>query len=151
MKGIAMNDGVVFYVDDSDYGMANKYRWTNMNGRPEARINGKPILFYRWLLGVPRGIEVDHIDGNTLNNSRMNLRTCTRKQNSYNREFQKEGKHSQYKGVTWHIRNKVWQASIRADGTLKHIGTYKTEHEAAVAYNKAATKHFGEFAWLNAV
>lgn len=149
MKKITMNDGVDFTVDDEDYETVNQYNWTNIHNRPEARINKKTVWVYRWLLNAPSGVEVDHIDGNALNNTRTNLRLCTRKQNSYNRAFTSGKTHSKYKGVTWHITNRRWQASIRVDGKLKHLGVFKVEEDAAIAYDNAASTYFADFAYLN--
>lgn len=90
--------------------------------------------------------EVDHIDGNTLNDDPSNLRLCTHKQNSANKKVSGKGT-SQYKGVSWHKPTQKWQ--VRVAGRC--VGYFSNEVEAALVYNKEATKVFGEFARLNPV
>lgn len=96
---------------------------------------------------------VDHINRNTLDNSVGNLRWCDHSLNNMNvgKKVRKNKSHSVYKGVTKRKnRAKEWQASIRlSNGKNKHIGTFNTEYEAALAYNKIAKKEYGDFAYLN--
>lgn len=93
---------------------------------------------------------VDHIDQNPLNNCRSNLRLATRAQNGQNRKVNQNNK-SGYKGVCLHKRNNTWRASITINGKSKTLGYFKTPELAAEAYNRAALKHFGEFASLNII
>lgn len=92
----------------------------------------------------------DHINGDTLDNRRTNLRLSTKRENCRNMgKTRREGTTSEYKGVYWHkLRNK-WVASIRVDGKLLFLGYYKDEKQAAKEYDKAALKYFQEFAKLN--
>lgn len=92
---------------------------------------------------------VDHIDGNRLNNCIDNLRWATSSENSMNISKKDIYTSSIYKGVC--KNKKSWQASIKLDGKKIHIGIYKTEAEAAKAYNEKALELFGEFANLNDV
>ena len=92
--------------------------------------------------------EVDHKDGNTLNNKRNNLRSCTRAENQQNRIKRKKGT-SKYKGVDYFKQEKKYRARIRINTKLKHLGYFENEIEAAFAYDEAAKKNFNEFARLN--
>jgi len=106
---------------------------------------------HREIMDAPAGMEVDHINGNGLDNRKCNLRLATSSQNKRNQRKQRRKTSSKYKGVYWHKRDKVWVVRIQAEGKEKYIGSYKTEQEAALAYNEAALKYHGEYAKLNEV
>lgn len=125
---------------------------------------GKPkclVQLHRVVSLAKRGEHVDHVNGLTLDNRRINLRICSRGENSRNRTARHDCK-SGLKGVYYRppnsqrrTKNGVWVASIGAtvDGKFRriHLGHFKTAEEAALAYNEAATKYHGEFANLNSV
>ena len=92
--------------------------------------------------------DVDHIDGNGLNNQHSNLRIATRSQNLANRGSQ-ENNTSGYKGVCWNKKLQKWIAKICIKGETIHIGCFIDKFEAARAYNIAAGRLFGEYAKLN--
>lgn len=121
---------------------------------PSGRRNLKSHLV-AWLLfhGVWPDHEVDHRDGDKGNNKISNLRRATPGQNRANiRKYKTYGGKpcsSQFKGVSRLKRENVWQASIRVDGELLILGKFENEIEAALAYNKAAVKHYGSYAVLN--
>jgi len=87
---------------------------------------------------------VDHIDGNPTNNSFNNLRWCTAQENTRNR-LQNHNNTSGHKGVTYHKRDKSWQAQAKIDGKNKHLGYFKTAKEASHAYEEFSKSTFGEF------
>jgi len=95
-------------------------------------------------------IKVDHKDRNGLNNQRNNLRLATHKQNMANRSRHK-GSVSKYLGVHWRKDRSRWLACITKDGVPCVLGSFKSEIDAAIAYNKAATRLHGEFANINKV
>lgn len=92
--------------------------------------------------------QVDHINGDGLDNRKSNLRICNGSQNRCNKGKPKNNT-SGYKGVTWHTPNKKWVAQIAVNGKHSYIGSFKTKEEAAKAYNKKAKELHGEFARLN--
>ena len=92
--------------------------------------------------------EIDHIDGNRQNNRLTNLRAATRQENSRNR-IPSPNKTSQFLGVSFRIRKSPWRAVINIDGKHKELGYYKSEVDAALAYDKAASEHYGQFARVN--
>lgn len=124
-------------------------RWCVGDGYAVNQALGR---MHRFLLNAPANKQVDHINGDKLDNRRDNLRLCSATQNAHNR-----GKYvgkSVFKGVTWQKRTYdesrgYWKAQIIVDGKVIYLGSYPTDRDAAAAYNDAATKHFGEFARLN--
>ena len=149
--------GMYALVDDQDAWVL-KFRWKGMKGKSGiiyARVSsGKDGLnnkyLHRLILGLKKGDpDVDHIDGDGLNNQKYNLRLATNSQNNMNQKKPKGSYTSIYKGVRWHKGGKKWQASIRKDGKLMHIGCYISEVEAGKAYDKKARGMFGEYARLN--
>ena len=155
MAVIELTQGKVSVIDDSDYILLKKYSWSyHKDGYAHSKIvwNGKPrmILMHRLIMGIvdnPK-LMTDHIDMDGLNNKRSNLRVCNHTQNGYNRKSYK-GSKSKYKGVTKRCVGNKWRARIRKDTKLINIGTFNTEEEAAIAYNKKAIELHGEFARIN--
>lgn len=103
---------------------------------------------------LPGYVEVDHVDGEGLNNRRFNLRGATRRQNSYNARLRSGGS-SRFKGVSLDAMASErgaapWRAYIRVDGRQIVLGRFQTEAAAARAYDTAALEVFGEFAATNA-
>lgn len=97
--------------------------------------------------------QLDHIDGNPHNNAIANLREANSYQNARNKRLRKDNK-SGFKGVNWHSRDKVWTAQIRATGDdcvskTYYLGQFSNRLDAAKAYNEAAIRLHGEFAYLN--
>ena len=108
------------------------------------------MKMHREVIHPPGYLFVDHINHNGLDNRKANLRPATRSQNSFNRLIIiRKDLSSKYKGVTWGKYKKMWQARIGIYGKRKHIGFFKDEVQAAMAYDKAAKKYHGEFASLN--
>ncbi len=95
-------------------------------------------------------IFVDHENHNTLDNCRKNLRTATNSQNQMNRRSQKNSV-SRHKGVHFYKRYQRWQSQISYNNKRIQLGYFKYEQDAALAYNEAARKYHGEFAYFNSV
>ena len=154
MSEIELTKGYKTIVDSFNFDELNKYSWSavvNSKNRnkirviPRARIGGKIVMMHRFIMGVcDLNIEVDHIDGNTLNNTLKNLRLATPSQNAANKE-KTTYIYSKYKGVTWGARQNKWRAMCKH----KHIGYFKDEIDAAKAYDKIAKDVYGEYAKLN--
>ena len=162
-REIALSQGRFAIVDEADY---QKYRLDAWHFLPDKyaigyacgtfRCNGivKTGMMHRLIMGLPakrNGLDVDHINGNGLDNRRCNLRICARGQNRAHCHKPVSGKTSQYKGVCWHKRSKRWYAQIGTgvSGHPVNIGTFQSEEDAARAYNAAAAERYGEFARLN--
>jgi hypothetical protein len=145
-------------IDKDDYEKVIKFKWHLFKSGENkfyvhacTYINRKVggISLHRLICGFPENKSVDHIDGNTLNNCKSNLRICDHKENIRNSKKNISGKTSKYKGVRKH-RNS-YTAQIMYNYKSIYIGSFKTEELAGVAYNKKAVELFGEFARLNEV
>lgn len=152
MKTIPLTKGDFAIVDDDDYEYLIQFEWFLTPGGYAARKttkNGRPsiVLMHREIAKTPKGMQTDHINGNRLDNRKCNLRICTNAENSRNRGPMPGT--SKYKGVRWLKNDKKWQANIKLNQKQITLGCFNSEIEAAKAYNEAAIKYFGEFAWLN--
>jgi hypothetical protein len=106
---------------------------------------------HRLIMGEPRdGLVVDHIDGDTTNNSKSNLRVTTPANNSANQKIPKNNK-SGYKGVSFDKENKKWRAKLGYQGKQQDLGRHLDPIQAAEAYNKKALELWGEYALLNII
>ncbi len=142
-------------VDDEDYEWLSQHQWRHLGrGYASTKINGVTTLMHRLILGVQgRHNQVDHINGDKLDNRRNNLRRCTNAENHRNMAKMKRREcQSRFKGVgrvsTPGIR---WYAHIRSNYKTIHLGCFASEEEAARVYNEAAIRLFGKFAKLNEI
>ena len=149
---------VPMLVDDEDYEMLCKRKWSfDTVGRPRTGVTHKGFLpnrvqvhvrVHKAILWSPPGYEIDHIDGDPLNNQKANLRVCTHKENSRNQKKHSNA-FSKIKGACWHKQHQKWQARIHPDGKSISLGLFETAEEAGKVYDEAAKKLFGEYARLN--
>jgi len=160
-REIPLTKGYVAVVDAADYEDLSRLKWyadvkylpngsvrtvyaARRAGRRTERMHGR--LF-------PGVEQVDHRDGDGLNNTRANLRAANHALNGRNQRLRSDNT-SGYKGVSWDKENCAWVAQIgvgaRLDGCrVQFLGRFPTAKEAARAYDRAATERFGEFAALN--
>jgi hypothetical protein len=160
MGEIRLTNGDVALVDDDCVTLLEGYKWNcavkklkhGESKYASAYVkNGDEwdhLLMHRIIVGATKGVIVDHVDGNGINNHRYNLRIATHTQNMRNRQVT-PGFTSVYKGVWWNKRDRVWQACIKCDGRTIHLGSFRTQEQAAVSYNEAARKYHGDFSLLN--
>ncbi len=105
---------------------------------------------HRQIMGAKKGDVVDHINHDTLDNRRDNLRICTTAQNAYNQK--PTGVTSKHKGVCRGTNpNKPWQVRIRANGKRLFLGAFASEEEAAEAYREASLRLHGEYSYFSSV
>lgn len=165
MKKIQLTQGCFTIVDDDDFERLNNLKWsvwTHKNNYNKYAIrnikndkgNSSQLKIEHYILSKPvKGFVVDHKNGNSLDNRKENLRIVTLYQNRLNAIKRTNKKSSIYKGVYLikdnKKRNKKWVSNISINKKRKSLGVYYTEKEAALAYNIAAKKYFGEFASLN--
>lgn len=154
-------DGLFANVDEEDYEWLSMLRFQGcIKGRTVyAKLTSKydgarkkrsmHRMIMEWYYGNLHGLEVDHKDGNGLNNCKDNLRICSRSENMRNmRRFTNKAS-SIYKGVF--DDNGRYRVIIRKGGIAYNFGHYTTERDAAIMYNIKAKELFGEFANLNEV
>lgn len=160
MKTIPLTQGKVALVDDEDYEALAAHKWCahkNRSGRFYA-TRSKPrgtgvrgvIRMHAVVARTPAGMDTDHVDGDSLNNRRENLRVCTRAENMANRGKNKNNT-SGFKGVFRFAQNRKspWVAQIQKGGQSTYLGYFPTAEAAARAYDEAARSLHGEFAVLN--
>ena len=157
MKIIKLLHNKETVVDDDVYEWASKiplhvndwgyviYNWRKPNNKRTKKA------LHRVIINAPPGIQVDHIDGNTLNNLRSNLRLCDSTGNNRNSRHQKSRKgvptSSKYKGVSFD--GKKWVARIQINGKNTYLGRFINEIDAAKKYDEYAIKYYEEFAKPN--
>jgi hypothetical protein len=149
-----------YIIDDEDCDKIKDYTWQvrknhNYNvfyiGSKIKQKNNiyKNIELSRLITGAKCTELVDHKNGDTLDNTKSNLRVCSRAENNRNSNKRKDGNTSNYKGVCWKARNNKFVSQINFNNKKIHLGYFETEDQAAIAYNMAAIKYFGEFARPN--
>lgn len=149
---IKLTQGKVAIVDDEDFEVLAQYKWSvdkTRNGFYAVRVKSKKkIYMHRQIVDAQKGVLVDHVNHNGLDNQRSNLRLCTYIQNSQNMKTLRGGS-SKFKGVSWASREEKWLATYQLSGKKKYIGYFEKEEDAAMAYDIAVTEDFGEFALTN--
>jgi hypothetical protein len=152
-------------VDAEDFEVLRHFKWKTYRcptGKTTYAVTTLPVVLgsktvrmHRviliWLAkarGIPARLEVDHVNGNGLDNRRSNLRFCTSSQNKFNRGKKGGFKHSSYKGVGFHRSMNKWTCCIQINNKKK-VSYFNEEIAAAKAYDELAKKHHGEFARLN--
>jgi len=159
MKKIKLTKGQYAIVDNEDFEWLNQWIWhvdwskyTKSYYAKRGVFNGKnmtSIRMHREILNAPKSTQTDHINHNTLDNRKINLRIVTARQNAFNRSGAQINNKSGFKGVF--RRGKKWGAQIGLHGKYRWLGVFTTPEEAALVYNEAAKKLFGEYACLNKV
>lgn len=143
--------GYVALIDLEDLGRVRQYSWhadiTPWGPYARAYTPARKVSLHRFIMGTPKGVQIDHRNGDGLDCRKENLRPATQTQNNGNRKKGKRGT-SSYKGVRLRSYGR-WQAKIKCNGVQRSLGHFSDEESAARAYDAAAVEVFGEFARLN--
>jgi hypothetical protein len=141
-------------VDAADERILSEYKWwPQWNEGPQtyyatahARLPGSraKVSLHRLLLNARPGQQIDHRNGNGLDNRRSNLRPATPPQNAFNTRSRR-GSSSIFRGVNWHTARSKWQVGIRINNRRRHLGYFANEAEAGLEYDVAARLSHGEF------
>lgn len=147
VKEIPLTQGYFTIIDNEDYERVMQHKWCvkiSLNTQYAVwhhRINGRKVTvrLHRFILGdIPKMKEIDHINGDGLDNRKNNLRVVTHQQNAFNM-----GKN--VKGVYWDRTRNKWRAYIGINGKDILLGRFYNLQDAIEAREKAACKYFGEF------
>jgi len=147
MKSIKLNHGFETIVDDNDYEELSQSVW-HIDNKGYARTNNTRM--HRNIMKIEdSNIQVDHRNGDKLDNRRQNIRLCTSQQNAFNRR--KTNNKFGFKGVSECKKKKAkkWIARIGFNGERVFLGRYFSIEDAARAYDRKAKELFGEFSALN--
>lgn len=149
-REVPLSKGFVALIDDEDFDLVTQYRWHYKRGYATATPThrGPTIFMHRLISGARADVEVDHRNLNGLDNQRSNLRHATAAQQSMNRSKFRNCV-SLFKGVVWEKSRQKWRAKITFNRKCLHLGRFDNEEDAARAYDMAAIRLFGEFAFTN--
>lgn len=146
-----LNKNYFTIVDDEDFEKLSKQNWKcNPHSKRAYRVvynhpqKPKYIYMHREITNCPEGREVDHINGNGLDNRKINLRIVTREQNMWNQKINKRNK-SGYTGVYWNKLNKNWRTRFQIGDKIIEVGSFKDKYEAVLAYERKIAEYRGEF------
>jgi len=156
MKKIKLTQGQFALVDDEDFDKLNKSKWSiNRHGKNYYRPkNSRNMLMSRIIMNPPKGMVVDHINHDTLDNRKCNLRICSQTENMMNKKLYKNNEIG-FKGVSKTIskykgKERIsYVAQLKSDNDKRYLGIFKNPIDAAKKYDEAVIKHFGEFGLTN--
>jgi hypothetical protein len=153
---LPLSQGLCALVDDVDYAELSRFKWSAAK-RGDAfyavrgiggRANRRLVYLHRVILNAQHGQDVDHVNGDGLDNRRGNIRIATTAENMHRRDASKQNA-SGYRGVGFEQRRGKWSAQIKLDRRCYFLGYFNDPLDAARAYDKAAAEMHGEFARLN--
>ena len=156
MKEILLTNGGKAIVDEEDYLALNKFKWhgnEGITGRVYAKrktklSDNRPekiIYMHRQILCFPDRYVIDHINGDSLDNRRSNLRLCTHSENIRNSKNSRQIHSGGYRGVSYYKRLNKWRVKVKQ----LTVGYFESKELAALAYNEKAREIYGEYAVLN--
>ena len=143
---IQLQNGMESIIDLSDYDIANGKNWyaSRTGGYVRTKVNYKILYLHKLIMAAPIGLVVDHIDGDTFNNRRANLRTASHAENMRNKRMGKRNS-SGFKGVYFDPRDQNWRAEITHDMQRHRLGRFDSPEAAYSAYCEANKRLHGDF------
>lgn len=151
MKRIPLTKNKFAIVDDEDYENLNRFKWylsntgyamhsIHLGKDSDGKYKHKNISMHRLINKTPKGMDTDHINHNTLDNRKCNLRTVSRKQNHWNMKTREDSK-SGFRGVSWLRSRKRWRVRIMVNYKEIYVGRFKELSDAIIARKKAEEKY----------
>ena len=144
--GYTSNTNKELYIDTDDYNKIKNHTWyENDSGYALTRIDYKLVRMHRLILNLEEGnqeIGVDHINHNTLDNRKINLRIVNRQKNSMNKNS---------KGITYQQDREKWVAQIKKDNKTYYLGRFDNKEDAINARKQAEEELFGEYSYDNSL
>jgi hypothetical protein len=157
MKEIKLTQGKIALVDDDDFEWLNQWKWHYSKTKTSSCVRrsvwkNPDERMHRLIMGLKSSDkrEVDHINGNPLDNRRENLRICNKAQNQWNAKIRKDNK-TGFRGVRYRPEIDKYISQIKLNKQCYYLGCYSNKIDAAIAYNNFAIKHRGSFAKINIV
>jgi hypothetical protein len=158
-RRIFLGEGIYTIVDEDVFYRLSHYKWhlkgckaNKFYAIADVKIGPgrtRVVSLHREIMNNPKGFIVDHLNNNSLDNRKDNLRPATRSQNRQNAPKRKKNASSQFLGVSFHKEEKKYRARISIKGKRIHLGKFDNEIDAAKAYDAAARKYYGEHARVN--
>jgi hypothetical protein len=158
-RKIPLSQGKFAIVDPEDYPCLAKHKWHLAKSptgsyavrwqRLKSKNARRRIWMHREIIHIPDNLVCDHINRNSLDNRKANLRPATVSQNLCNRPKTKSRTRSKHKGLEWDRTQRKWKARIQLNNRKIYLGSFTSEIQAAIAYDHAAKKYHREFASLN--
>jgi hypothetical protein len=159
-RKIPLTQGKYAIVDPEDYERLARYRWHALRiersfyavrqyKAKQGRGKYESVRMHQEIMGAAEGKVIDHINHNSLDNRKANLRFATTQQNSWNKRKNRSNYSSRYKGVAWSKSRKKWRTRITLNGRVIFVGHFDDEKTAAMAYDARAKELFGDYAALN--
>jgi hypothetical protein len=145
---VPLTKGLVAIIDRADGDSVAAHQWAaHWNGQ-QWYAKRNPDYLHRFLMGYPKGVGVDHIDGDGLNCRRSNMRPATKSQNGCNRKVPANNT-SGFKGVRWDKDRRKWRAEIALNGHHYYLGRFDSAEDAVLAYDAKARELHGNFSKTN--
>lgn len=152
---IKLFSGEMVKIDEEDYEIIKNYKWRLNKTKKykyavayKLKSKNKTVVMHRLIMKATKRQMIDHINGDGLDNRKLNLRFCNKSLNAANSCLHRDNK-SGYKGVHWSNRDKKWYSQITLNYKQRLIGLYDNKDDAACAYDKVAQELFGKFARIN--
>jgi HNH endonuclease len=151
MIKIRLPHGHTALIDDDDEWVL-EYTWcaSRMSTNrvlyyAQAWVDSAHTYMHRLIMDAPPHLEVDHKNGNGLDNQRKNMRLVTHQQNSFNRNALNKNNVSGFQGVHWHTKEQKWRARITIDGKKIELGEFRSYNAAVQARKRAEIKYYGKY------
>jgi hypothetical protein len=150
---VPLTQGYEAVIDAVDAPLVSGWNWCAGVKRPDlvygmrtdrSGVRQKTIMLHRQIMGFPELYQIDHVNGNPLDNRRCNLRLATASQNQHNQRIRCDNT-SGFKGVSWYPNYKKWLATICFKGRSHNLGYFETPEAAHAAYCEASARLHGEF------